>query len=295
MEGVDRLAFLIRSGLGDGAVVLARHGQKYIHIHQRFVRSHSQSILHQLSDSTTMFAAARSSRLEHTLKQHISGMDLPSKTNSLAGVEIADTSSVARAIDIASWSAFLQVPFAEWVLKATGRDADLVDMFLWYHEMLSIRLYYRLQKYSKAEAEKIRDDLLEIASKVNPFAHTVILSSIESPNRPPVTCDLCIGFIINPLYELFVSPAYDLNLDVLDLLDTCFQHTYHQQLHNGKMAEFQTDISLFHSISHTLPELLAGSITENDMRSFCDNYALMFMKCKDLNEWLGSLGCSWNC
>ncbi|KAL2377052.1 hypothetical protein RJZ90_007039 [Blastomyces dermatitidis] len=158
-------------------------------------------------------------------------MDLLYETNPLADVETADTRSLSKAIDAASWSAFLQVPFDEWVLKAAGRNAHLVDTFLWYHKMLSVRLYYRLRRCS--EAQKVKSDLQG--------------------------------------------------------------RTYHRQRDNDEMAEFQINISLFHGIHHTLPGLLASSMTENDLRSFRDNYALMFVEVNGLHKWLGALGHSWNC
>ncbi|KKZ67519.1 hypothetical protein EMCG_06808 [[Emmonsia] crescens] len=223
------------------------------------------------------FCATCSSYFEHTLQQRISFMDLPYETNPLGGVETADTRSLARAIDAASWSVFLHVPFAEWVLKATGRNTHLVDMFLWYHEMLSVRLYYRLRRCS--EAQKVKNDLLEIISEVNPFARTVISSGIESLNGRPATCDLNISFIIGPLCSL---PTDDLAPDVLNLLDIRFRRTYHRQWDNDEMAD------------HTPPGLLASSITENDLRSFRDGYALTFMEGEGFHKWLGSLGRSWN-
>ncbi|PGH31996.1 hypothetical protein GX50_05190 [[Emmonsia] crescens] len=153
-------------------------------------------------------------------------MHLPYETNPLGGVEMADTRSLSRAIDAASWLAFLQVPFAEWVLKATGCNAHLVDMFLSYHEMLSVRLYYHLRRCS--EPQKVKNDLLEIISEVNPFARTVISSGIESLNGL-VTCDLNVGFIVGPLRDL---PTDDLTPDVLNVLDIRFRRTYHRQRDN---------------------------------------------------------------
>ncbi|EDN04908.1 predicted protein [Histoplasma mississippiense (nom. inval.)] len=194
-------------------------------------------------------------------------MDFLYEKNPLADVETADTRSLARAIDAATWSAFLQVPFAEWVLKATGRNAHVVDTFLWYHEMLSI------------------------ISEVNHFARSIISSSIESLNGRLVTCDLNIGFIVGPLRDL---PTVDLTPDILYLLDIRFQRTYHRQWDYNEMAEFRTDTSLFRGIHHTLPGLLASSMTENDLRSFRDDYALMFMEDKGIHRWLDALGHSWN-
>ncbi|QSS59368.1 hypothetical protein I7I51_08803 [Histoplasma capsulatum] len=209
-------------------------------------------------------------------------MDFLYEKNPLADVETADTRSLARAIDAATWSAFLQVPFAEWVLKATGRNAHVVDTFLWYHEMLSVRLYYRLRRCSEAQ---------KIISEVNHFARSIISSSIESLNGRLVTCDLNIGFIVGPLRDL---PTVDLTPDILYLLDIRFQRTYHRQWDYNEMAEFRTDTSLFRGIHHTLPGLLASSMTENDLRSFRDDYALMFMEDKGIHRWLDALGHSWN-
>ncbi|EQL32374.1 hypothetical protein, variant 3 [Blastomyces dermatitidis ATCC 26199] len=217
-------------------------------------------------------------------------MDLLYETNPLADVETADTRSLSKAIDAASWSAFLQVPFDKWVLKAAGRNAHLVDTFLWYHKMLSVRLYYRLRRCS--EAQKVKSDLQGIISEVNPFARTVISSGIESLNGRIVNCDLNIGFIVGPLRDL---PTDDLTPDVLNLLDIRFRRTYHRQRDNDEMAEFRTDTSLFRGIRHTPPGLLASSMTENDLRSFRDDYALMFVEVNGLHKWLGALGRSWNC
>ncbi|EGE86077.2 hypothetical protein BDDG_09022 [Blastomyces dermatitidis ATCC 18188] len=133
-----------------------------------------------------------------------------------------------------------------------------------------VRLYYRLRRCSEAE---------KIISEVNPFARMVISSGIESLNGRPATCNLNISFIIGPLCSL---PTDDLAPDVLNLLDIRFQRTYHRQWDNDEMAD------------HTSPGLLASSITENDLRSFRDGYALTFMEGEGFHKWLGSLGRSWN-
>ncbi|EDN10695.1 predicted protein [Histoplasma mississippiense (nom. inval.)] len=204
--------------------------------------------------------------------------------NPLQGVDIQDVSAVTRAIDNYSWSLFQHVPFAAWVRKALGEEVDLIDSFLLHHDIIAVRLYYRLQRCS--DKEEIKSHLLEAASDIGGFTHSVISSGIRCRDGNCVDT----SFIINPLARLFDRPVIGSLRDIIGILDVRYQRTYHQQRDINTAVEFRTDISFFHALTASTVSLadLADSTARKDLRSFQDY--ILFEKKSSLQQF----NLSWN-
>lgn len=239
------------------------------------------------------------------LSESVSGIELSMERNPLLGVDTTNVSAVVRAIDNASWSVFQQVPFAAWALKAVGKEVDLVDEFIWYHDMLATRLYIRLKRC--AERNSIALQLFTVGQLVlhptcthancaqatpcvSAFARSVILSGLGSPKDGVVASDLETDFIVRPLARLFARPVYEsVDIDaILGILQVRYQRTYHQQREFDAVTEFRTDFSFFHGLTttHPSPAAFACLISNEDLKLFEEN--ILF----DLGT--DELGRSWN-
>ncbi|PGG96170.1 hypothetical protein AJ79_09701 [Helicocarpus griseus UAMH5409] len=214
--------------------------------------------------------------------EEIARIQLPIGPNPLLGVDIRDVSAIVRAIDNSSWSLFQHIPFAAWVLKALGEEEDLIDSFLFHHDILAFRLYCRLQRCCSKEKEGIKSQLLEAASDMGGFTRSVISGGICGNNGACID----IGFIINPLARLFARPI-DGSLDnIIGILEVRYQCKYHLQRDFNTAFEFRTDTSFFHALTTVSLADFAISITHRDSRSF-EDYILL---AKDFNR----LNLCWN-
>ncbi|KAL2368933.1 hypothetical protein BDBG_17384 [Blastomyces gilchristii SLH14081] len=230
---------------------------------------------------------ASTSRLSlDDMERSVSKIDLPYEANPLTVVSTTDAHAVAHAIDTATWSVLLQVPFAAWVLKAVGRDTDLMDSFFWYHRALGIRLHSLLRMHS--ELPRFKNELWETVPGVNPLARAVISSCVQNTRSwKCVAHDLEIGFITEPLTDVFGHQPRYLDADEFYLLNARFQRIYGETV---RTARFRADLILFRGIRDMPPASLAGSITTEDLRCFQNAYALVL---SERNEGWRHLGRSW--
>ncbi|OJD27485.1 hypothetical protein ACJ73_01124 [Blastomyces percursus] len=228
--------------------------------------------------------------------EEIASIQLPIGSNPLLGVDITDVSAIVRAIktidgemktfqeaiDNPSWSLFQHIPFAAWVLEALGEEEDLIDSFLFHHDILAFRLYCRLQRCSSKEKEGIKSQLVEAASDMGGFTRSVISGGIRGKNGACID----IGFIINPLARLFARPI-DGSLDnIIGILEVRYQCKYHLQRDFNTAFEFRTDTSFFHTLTTVSLADFAIWITRRTSRS-SEDYILL---AKDFNR----LNLSWN-
>ncbi|KAL2369704.1 hypothetical protein RJ035_001609 [Blastomyces gilchristii] len=254
-------------------------------IHQAFSKMYHR-------DRFRMHASARWLSLDD-LEQSIAKTDFPYRENPLTGVNTTDAHgvapAVARAIDKETRSVILQVPFAAWLLKAVGRDTDVMDMFLVYLGVLRIRLNRFLRRCP--EPLRIKNELQTIVLGVNPLARAVMSGCIQNTQSwKCLTHDLNIGFIIDPLADVFGPRPRRLNADEFYLLNTRFQSTYDTERDIDPVSSFRTDLMFFRGIRDMSPESLASRITNEDLRCFQAAYALMP---SERDEWRRLLGHSW--
>ncbi|QSS66011.1 hypothetical protein I7I51_06862 [Histoplasma capsulatum] len=223
------------------------------------------------------------------LEQSVSKTDFPYEANPLTGVNTTDAHAVARAIDTETRSVILHVPFAGWLLKAVGRDTDVMDGHLVYLRVLRIRLSSLLRRCP--EPPRVKNELQTTdCSRSKPSCTS---SDIRlHPEWECVTHDLNIGFITDPLADVFCHQPGYLNADEFYLLNDRFQRTYDAGQDIDPAATFRADLTFFRGIRDMPPASLASSITNKDLRCFQVSYALMLSEAD--GEWGRLLGRSWS-
>ncbi|ODH45516.1 hypothetical protein GX48_08406 [Paracoccidioides brasiliensis] len=108
---------------------------------------------------------------------------------------------------------------------------------------------------------------------VNPLAHAVISSCVQNTQSwKCVAHDPEIGFITEPLTDVFGHQPCYLDADEFYLLNARFQRIYGE---TDRTARFRTNLILSWGIRDMLPASLAGSITTEDLRCFQNAYALV--------------------